>query len=108
MKYEQGPAGAVYSPRWEYMNGAVLVFDGAASQEAVAPVTDPPTNIFVLWADGGNVYFDINNPIAGPGSPGYVADSSGATVGPLFVLTTVRAFSPTAGARAHIMWFRER
>ncbi len=88
-----------------YMSGDVVSLPGQASVE----VTTLPTRctMFQIRAEGGAVYYEMNGAGASANSPGYVADGSGAVVGPLQNLARLDVFG-AAGAIAHIEFYVEK
>lgn len=105
MRLTRGTYDGVALPRWYYKGGETITLDGENDAAATIP---GGTTIFVLAAEGGNVYFEINGSFATPNSPGFVASGSGVVVGPLAEFSSLHVFSSVNGVVAHIMYFEER
>jgi len=88
-------------PEWIYLGGQTLTPD-SASVAATLPTT---ATIFKISAEGGNVYYTINHP-ASAASPGFVAQNTTATIGPLGNLTGLQIYA-AGQVVAHLQYFRE-
>lgn len=103
-KYASGTYQPIFWPRWKYRGGQTLTMDGTP-QACTIPTG---AHIFELRAEGAAVYFNLNHPNASAASPGYVANGSVATIGPLDTFTHLTLFGTAQGAAvAHIMYFEE-
>ena len=97
--------GRAQLPAWEYLGGEAITMDGASHYGATIPST---TSIVEIRARDGECYFCINGAAASAGSPGYVPLNGAEIIGPLSNLVSLRVFSATANAVAHIMYFVEK
>lgn len=91
-------------PDWHYLEGGAVTLDGASPIHIVVPAG---ATIFELDANGGEVYYEINGITADALSPGYIADGSGRTWGPLDNLVDLWVFSATADTKCHYQFARE-
>ena len=91
-----------YLPRWQYLGGERLVLDSAA-RTCTLPAN---TEIFVLVAEGGDIYYSINTLNASANSSGYVPQNGGVAIGPLSNLTQLSVYG-AAASRAHLQYFLE-
>lgn len=75
----------VYFPRELYLTGETITFAGCWNKLNVPQ----GANIVKLTAEGGSVYYAINAIFASTDSPGYIADGSTRTLGPMANLSNI-------------------
>jgi hypothetical protein len=89
---------------WEFLGGEALTMDGTPQ----ALTIPSEASIFVIEAEGAEVYYGVNNPIAGLTSSGYVPNEQGRIEGPLSNLASCTLWGTAAGAAvAHIRYYKE-
>jgi len=86
-----------------YKGGETLTPNGVST----ACTIPEGTNMAVIAANGGDVYYAIN-PGAGAASaasPGFVKDGQHWIVGPLSNLTALKVYTAAGAAKAHIEYY---
>lgn len=92
-------------PNWEYLSGEAHTF---AADEGWSANLPDATSIVEIRARDGEIFFGINAIAASALSPGYVPQDGAEIIGPLATLSSLRLFSTTAGAVAHLIYFQEK
>ena len=97
------PSLNVRAVRLEYLGGDVVQFGGASIH-----INTMPRNCdsFKIVAQGGEVYYEMNDTVASTNSPGLVPQNAVVLEGPITGLTRLDAFG-AQGVIAYVMFYRE-
>ena len=104
IRHERAVAEPVYLLWWHYIGGETITLDGATAQQVNTLPAD--ANIVEIRARAGEVYFEINGVTASALSGGYIPEDGAELIGPLDNLLSLWVFSGTAGAVAHLLYFK--
>ena len=89
-------------PDWYYISGLRVTCNG--EQTVALPST--ATCIYIR-ANGGDVYYDLNETTANTTSPGYVPEDALEVIGPMSNLDALTVYGSGATVYAHIEFWRE-
>ena len=96
-------AASVILPFLQYMGGNVYTPNGVSTN---VPVPSRAT-AFTIAANGGDVYYAINQGFAGLTSPGFVPQSWHWVEGPLSNMTTLHVYSAAGATKVHVSFYCE-